>query len=271
MWDVPVRISYGTAAVHADFRGHTRNFPPGVVRQGRSYSFINRINDATNMWNAAAQRTDAGLDGFDTAVVDNNYGGGFTDGNVTVHYFDAPDVPNDWPPGDGIGPAWPNRNVPVARTTLELRPGGNEVCEYSGATDTRIALSNIYLPVYSHWHTAKIRGAWEQCVRREQNGPDGYLCHKSRDLQSVVSHEMGHSLGMGHPSRATAGRSAGRYWAHCDRTTDFGTGFVPRYRFTDRSIMCAGGQDFTTARRTISHLHNYDRVMLNHQMRDQLP
>ncbi len=268
---VGVRISDGTGRVHGEFNGHTRDFPAGVVRQGRVYSFINRIHAATNSWNAAVQSTDAGADGFDMGVIENNYSGGWTNNTITVHHFDAPAVPNDNQPGDGIGNNRPNNNRPTTFRTRDLRPGGDEECETEGGTDTQLMRINIYMPVYSHWHTAEERPLWEGCRRREDNGPDGYLCRKDRDFQSVVMHEMGHGLGMVHPDEATNGQNDGRFWAHCDRTTDFGQGFVPRARFTDRSIMCAGGQDFSTARRTISHLHDYDRQMLNHQMREQLP
>jgi hypothetical protein len=126
----------------------------------------------------------------------------------------------------------------------------------------------VWMESYDHWHTAEVRGEWEDCTFRTTRTAN-YLCSKDWDFQSTFTHEINHTLGLGHSQDIAGGVDDG----HCVHPTRRIPNGNPEYRLSDPAMTCQAYRnrsEFTTARRTLFHLHDNIRHALDRQMRSQL-
>lgn len=266
-FNVTVRIADGSHAP-PDSGPVVIPFPSDRFYEGRLYSFIDRIQSAVVTFNSAFNSTHAGGQSFDYFNGSSSYSGdGRVTDSVTVYYYNPTQNGVEDEPGDGGGTRYWQNGTPAAIWVTAARPGGDDECRHEGATNTRIVRAQVYLPQYQYWHTASVRGSWENCQQKTDPSVS-YLCSKDHDFQSTAAHEIGHTFGLGHPKDATHGGKS--KWAHCDAPNwDKGAGFSPRYRRVDQSVMCPRGK-YSTAKRTVAHLHKYDEETIERQLRDQL-
>lgn len=249
---VPVTVNAAMAGAPSPVAGETiLDYPPGTTVDGRIYSFKNRIRGSVEAWNGGIAQTDAGAAGFRLNDGNYNYTGGLYIGQINVYYVQAPASNTN-----------PTRNPYVEFFAVSRSSGASQGCARGNTSTARIQRVAVMTPSYGSWHTAEERAAWEACAGQDLTGP--YLCRKNVDYQSTVHHEIGHALSMFHP-RTTA---IDETWAHCTANVE------PRvlrggvWRPSDQAAMCSRWS-FTTAKRTLYHLHNYDKVQLEHALRDQ--
>lgn len=238
------------------------NWPGQTTQGGHVYSFQQRMSAAVTHINTQIPNTGAGQQsGFNLVWHAGVWAGNInqTTNVVGVYYNDTGNV-------NVIVPSEAGR-----RMAARPGPGGNATCEHGADTGTRILAGWVKMSRYSHWHTAEVRTAWESCPRRTSPGDPTYtyLCSKNHDFQSVFTHEVMHTYGLGHAQFSTAGTGDG----HCTTPTRAIAGGNPSVRPTDPAMTCANTNNiylFTTARRNYSHIHNYDRLAINRQLRDQM-
>lgn len=240
-----------------------RDWPGAVTHEGRVYDFRARMEAARQELNLVLPSTGSGIQ---LSKGSDPWRGNINDPALTnviaVFYHDRNDA--------DIGTLVPNEFV----ATIGARAGGDTTCQNDNGTrrtDSRILRGYVRVNEYQHWHTAQVRTDWENCLTRT-NPAVSYLCSKDHDLQSSYSHELVHLLGhTRHPEDVSNAAVAD---AHCVTPTRTVVGGVPSTRVTDPAMICPAGVNtnyrFTTARRTLAHLHDYDRLGLFRQMRDQL-
>ncbi|TQL51504.1 hypothetical protein FB467_2651 [Ornithinicoccus hortensis] len=264
-WPAEIRVHIAAGTAPTPYPNYDIvDFPAAVVRDGRTYSFQGRIRDAVSRWDTSLGSTAAGAAGFNYTNGELAFTGTLANDRVVVYHYNPTqrtpaDPPlaagNDYWRTGGVAAHW----IWQGRTSSTIPS-----CTPRITTHTRLLRAAIYVPQYSNWHTAAERSAWENCAARDAAGP--YLCRKDYDLQESVHHELGHTLGLVHATGTVPST-----WAHCgEPTVDRGSGAAPRYRTSDRSVMCAGPKPFETARRTAAHLHNYESRTISRQGRDQL-
>lgn len=91
----------------------------------------------------------------------------------------------------------------TSRTALG---GGNLNCPVHGAADTDIYQSIIDTDIRDTWFTQdnSRRATWEGCPNA-----DDYTCSKTQDFGGMLTHELGHALGIAHPNEADTHNGGG--------------------------------------------------------------
>lgn len=131
-------------------------------------------------------------------------------------------------------------------------------CHTSVNSTTQTALpGTVYVNInqYSYWFTQddSRRAFWESCSPHDVPPSVHYTCSKRWDLGSVMTHEVGHALGLSHPD----GRSPTTNLLRSD------VAGCPSA--VDQATMCPGGFVGAYYRTMMRTLHSYDIASLNHQ------